>query len=81
MEQEGYVEDAAVLLREVGDWETLSQLILSQGKALVSQGRYQTMLEWLGALPGEMLEADPWLLYWKSVCLIPFSPVERNNFV
>jgi len=79
LEQEGYVEDAAVLLREVGDWETLSQLILSQGKALVSQGRYQTMLEWLGALPGEMLEADPWLLYWKGVCLIPFAPAGSRS--
>ena len=79
LEQEGYVEDAAVLLREAGDWETLSQLILSQGKALVSQGRYQTILEWLGALPKEMLEADPWLLYWKGVCLIPFSPLESRS--
>jgi len=78
LEQEGYVEDAAVLYRESGDWKELSQLILSQGRSLVAQGRYQTLLEWLGALPKEVLDADPWLLYWKGVCLMPFSPAESR---
>jgi len=78
LEQEGYVEDAAVLLREAGDWETLSQLILFQGKSLVTQGRYQTILEWLGVLPVEVLKGNPWLLYWKGVCLIPFSAAESR---
>jgi DNA-binding SARP family transcriptional activator len=78
LEESGYVEDAAVLLRKVGDREALSRLILSQGKSLIAQGRYQTLLEWLGALPGEVFEEDPWLLYWKGVCLIPFSPAESR---
>lgn len=78
LEESGYIEDSAFLLREAGDSEALSRLILSQGKFLVAQGRYLTILEWLGALPKEMLEADPWLLYWKSVCLIPFSPMESR---
>jgi DNA-binding SARP family transcriptional activator len=78
LEETGYIEDAAVLLREVGDWEALSQLILFRGKSLVAQGRYQTLMEWLKALPGKALEADPWLLYWKGVCLIPFSPAESR---
>jgi len=79
LEETGYIEDAAGLLREVGDWEALSRLIQSKGKSLVAQGRYQTMLEWLGALPGETREGDPWLLYWKGVCLIPFSSAESRD--
>ena len=78
LEQSEYVEDAAGLFREVGDWEALSRLILSQAGSLVAQGRYQTMLEWLGALPKEVLDGDPWLLYWKGVCLMPFSPAESR---
>jgi LuxR family maltose regulon positive regulatory protein len=78
LEESGYIEDAAGLLREVGDWDALSRLIQSKGKSLVAQGRYQTMLEWLGALPGETLEEDPWLLYWKGVCLIPFSSAQSR---
>jgi DNA-binding SARP family transcriptional activator len=78
LEEYGYIEDAAVLLRESGDWKGLSRLILSQGRPLVAQGRYQTLLEWLGALPKEVLDDDPWLLYWKGVCLMPFSPSESR---
>jgi ATP/maltotriose-dependent transcriptional regulator MalT len=78
LEQAGYVEDAAVLFRESGDWKALSQLILSQARSLVSQARYQTLLEWLGTLPKEVLDNDPWLLYWKGVCLMPFSPAESR---
>ena len=78
LEQAGYVEDAAALFRESGDWKELSQLILSQGRSLVEQGRYQTLLEWLGTLPKEVLDTDPLLLYWNGVCLMPFSPVESR---
>jgi len=78
LEQSGYAEDAAALLREVADWKKLSQLILSRAGSLVAQGRYQTLLEWLGALPKEVLDNNPWLLYWKGVCLIPFSPAESR---
>ena len=67
-----------MLFRESGDWKELSRLILSQGRSLVAQGRYQTLLEWLGALPKEVLDDDPWLLYWKGVCLMPFSPAESR---
>jgi DNA-binding SARP family transcriptional activator len=78
LEQSGYAEDAAALFHESRDWKELSRLILSQARPLVAQGRYQTLLEWLGALPPELLEGDPWLLYWKGVCLMPFSPAESR---
>ena len=67
-----------MLFRGSEDWKELSRLILSQGRSLVAQGRYQTLLEWLGTLPKEVLDTDPWLLYWKGVCLIPFSPAESR---
>jgi len=79
LEQSGFVEDAAGLFRESGDWNGLSRLILSRAGSLVAQGRYQTLLEWLGALPEEVLDTDPWLLYWKGACLMPFSPAESRS--
>src|SRR3990172_2069093 len=78
LEQAGYAEDAAALHRESGDWKELSRLILSQARSLVAQGRYQTLLEWLGALPREVLNDNPWLLHWNGVCLMPFSPAESR---
>ncbi|MCL5885360.1 MAG: hypothetical protein M1377_08515 [Deltaproteobacteria bacterium] len=79
LEESGYVEDASVLLRKSGDWNGLSRLILSQAASLVEQGRYQTLLEWLGALPYEVRENNPWLLYWNGVSLMPFSPTESRS--
>jgi LuxR family transcriptional regulator, maltose regulon positive regulatory protein len=78
LERGGYVEDAAALHRESEDWKELSRLILPHARSLVAQGRYQTLLEWLRAIPQEVLDADPWLLYWKGVCLMPFSPAESR---
>jgi DNA-binding SARP family transcriptional activator len=78
LEQAGFVEDAAALHRESEDWKELSRLILSQAGSLVAQGRYQTLLEWMGALPKKVLDGDPWLLYWNGVCLMPFSPAESR---
>jgi DNA-binding SARP family transcriptional activator len=78
LEEHGYNEDAAALHRESGDWSALARLILSQARDLVTQGRYQTLLEWLGALPKERFDGEPWLLYWNGVCLMPFSPAESR---
>ncbi len=78
LEQGGYVEDAAALHRDSGNWNDLSRLIISQAASLVAQGRYQTLSEWLGAIPEDTLYDDPWLLYWNGVCLMPFSPADSQ---
>jgi len=78
LEEAGYLEDAAILCRQAGNWNALSRLILSQAGSLVAQGRYKMLLEWLGALPKEVLDVDPWLLYWNGICLMPFSPEESR---
>ena len=79
LEQAGYVEDAVGLLSESGDWRDLSRLILSRANSLLVQGRYQRLLEWINALPKEVIDDDPWLLYWKGVGLMPFSPAESRD--
>ena len=79
LEEYGYIEDAAALHRESGYWKELAHLVLSQARSLAAQGRYQTLLEWLRALPEEDLDGNPWLLYWNGVCLMPFSPAESQD--
>lgn len=78
LEETGYVEDAATIHRNAGNWERLAKLILAQARDLVSQGRNQTLLEWLGDLPLDNLENEPWLLYWNGVGLMSFSPAESR---
>jgi two-component SAPR family response regulator len=79
LEETGYVEDAAGIFRHAEDWKSLGRLILSQARSLVMQGRNQTLLEWLGALPKGNIEQEPWLLYWSGVGILPFSPVESQG--
>jgi LuxR family maltose regulon positive regulatory protein len=66
LEESGQAEAAAALLQENENWEKLGRFIIKHAPVLASQGRNQTLGEWLGSLPKEILEADSWLLYWMG---------------
>ena len=79
LEESGYVEDAAGLFRGAEDWEALARVILSQARFLFLQGRNQTLLEWLGSLPKEVLASEPWLLYWNGVGLLTYALAQSQT--
>jgi len=76
--ERGQAEDAVALLRECGDWGELCRVILSQAPALIAQGRFQTLGEWIRFFPQSMLEEVPWLRYWMGVSGMPFHPGESR---
>lgn len=76
----GSVEDAMQLLNESGDMERMTAIIQKYAASMVRQGRYQTLSSWLEMVPGEMLTTNPWLVYWKGVCQLPFQPAESRGF-
>ena len=41
---------------------------------MIEQGRYRPLEEWLDSLPRDLVENDPWLLYWKGASRSPFDP-------
>ena len=46
-----------------------------------SQGRWQTLLGWIEALPEHARQNEPWLLYWMGVCMFPTSPdMAKDSF-
>jgi LuxR family maltose regulon positive regulatory protein len=74
-------EDALGLFRAARDWPEAVRLILKQAPAMIAQGRSQTLEDWIGILPGTVIEENPWILYWMGICRIPFNPAEsRGNF-
>jgi ATP/maltotriose-dependent transcriptional regulator MalT/DNA-binding SARP family transcriptional activator len=79
LEQSGHVEEAAGTLREIGDWHGFSRVLRKQAPALVRQGRSGKLAEWLEFLPGEILEEDPWLLYWRGVARLSTLPGESQG--
>jgi DNA-binding SARP family transcriptional activator len=67
LEEGGQPEAAAALLEENENWLKLGRFIIRHAPVLASQGRNQTLGKWLTSLPKEILEGDPWLLYWMGV--------------
>jgi len=74
LEEDGQAEAALSLLQEAKDWGGMTRLILKNASSMVEQGRFHPLEEWLESLPGELAESDPWLLYWKGTCQLPFTP-------
>jgi LuxR family maltose regulon positive regulatory protein len=74
LEEDGQAEAAVSLLLEARDWGGMIRLIRKNAGSMVEQGRLRPLREWLESLPGELAESDPWLLYWKGTCQLPFNP-------
>lgn len=77
--RDGQIEEAALLLREIADWQSLSDLVLSNAHDLVSQGRYHTLASWLRAIPSPQYEQNPWLLFWQGHSCLPFDQAKAMN--
>ncbi len=74
LEESGRAEDAAVILRGMGDWEGLGRIVREQARQLGAQGRMRTLAKWIHSLPEEVSRNDPWLLYWNGVCHLGVTP-------
>lgn len=80
LEEAGQTESAASLLRDVSAWDGLVHLITKHASLMVAQGRYRPLEDWLNSLPMEILENNPWLLYWMGECRLPFNPSQSQAF-
>jgi len=80
LEDHGQVESAVRLLQEIGDWETLIQLILKHAPVLHAQGRYSVLVGWLRSLPPGWIESRPWLAYWMGSCLMFADPAQSRPY-
>ncbi len=77
----GDINSATTQLVAIADWEALKAHILSNIEHLLQQGRYWTAKSWLSYLPEEIIDADPWLIYWLARSKQPFFPKEcHENF-
>jgi ATP/maltotriose-dependent transcriptional regulator MalT/DNA-binding SARP family transcriptional activator len=79
--KDGQAEDGALLLMEAEDWSGFIALFTEQAPVLMSTGRSRTIAEWLGKIPGAIVQRTPWLLYWSGICRLPISPAESRRFL
>lgn len=66
-------EQAAQLFIAAADWVNLSELIIQNAHGLLTQGRHDTLATWLYALPADMRDANPWLLFYLGAARFPFD--------
>jgi LuxR family maltose regulon positive regulatory protein len=74
-------EDAASLLAEVGDWQTLGNMVVGHAAEMLRAGRNRTVEQWLRMFPPKVLGCSPWLLYWLGATVLPNDPPgSRTHF-
>ncbi len=79
LELDNQVEAACGLYCRIGDWPAAAGLLLTQVPYLLAQGRWQTALQWLQALPQEIVAVEPWLLYWLGAAQLVVGPARARE--
>jgi DNA-binding SARP family transcriptional activator len=77
--EDDQIENAADLLLDDRDWEQFIPFVLEQAQSLMMQGRRETLVNWLQAIPHELRDSDPWLLYWLGLCNIGMHPLSARR--
>lgn len=65
--ESGQFDMAVKLFIETQNWQALSNIIIKQADQLNKQGRDHVLQNALDALPTEIRQQNPWLLYWHGM--------------
>jgi len=77
----GQVEEAVRLLIDAKAFPNAVELILSQAQGMVMQGRVQTLMGWIEALPEQLMNEIPWLSYWMGVCCFQMARPDTREWL
>ena len=78
--QEANQADHAVrLFLRAGDWPAARVAILSTAGSLVAQGRSASLRDWISAMPGDVVAADPWLNFWAGTAELRTNPAAART--
>ena len=80
LEDDGQSEAAIGVLCDIGDWNGMVRLVLMHAPSMVEQGRNRSLEEWLSSLPKDIMENNPWLLYWMGEGLLPLNPSRSREY-
>jgi len=76
----GRTEDAVPFYIAQGDWPTLTKTLLKLAPEMLMQGRHQTLLAWLEAVPEVVMNQDAWMLYYFGNALSASNPAAARCF-
>ncbi len=79
LEGAGAGEGVFELYRDAGDWANAVRVALGDATEMLAQGRFQSTLERIAALPATVREAEPWLAYWEGVARVNIDPLAARS--
>jgi len=81
LEEHDDYEAAFKLYGQAEDWESAARLILTRAPVLVDQGRWQTLEQWINALPRRTVEDSQWLMFWIGACRAQINPAAGRTML
>lgn len=79
LEREGYAEEAVALYQESGNLTGMIELVLRLAPELMMQGRHKTLELWISCISDDILNEDPWLLYWQATASMSQNPRKSKD--
>lgn len=79
LQEAGQAEEAIALNLELTQWGSAAQLLFTQARRLLGQGRGETLRAWIDAFPQQYVEEHPWLSYWRGTALIALKPLDARR--
>jgi LuxR family maltose regulon positive regulatory protein len=80
LERNDQTEAAIELLRDANDWDEMVHLMMKHAATMVDQGRTRPLEAWLSSLPKDVMDHNPWVLYWMGACQLPFAPSKSQPY-
>lgn len=74
----GLTGDAMFLYIHMCDWDSVSSLLNANAERLINQGRQETVLAWLSAIPRPIIEETACFLFWESACMVTSNTRQAN---
>ncbi len=76
-EQAEQWEEAVYHYLQAAAWERIVQVTERIGRQMFEEGRWDTLVDWLEAIPPEELAAQPKLILWKCRILFHLNQLDR----
>ena len=71
---DGQPEVAMPLFLASGDPDAAEAIVHAHAAALIGQGRWKVVVDWIDVLPATRTESSPWLLHWLGTARIGVDP-------